>query len=107
MTVEPTRTYQLLYMNPVTTFQQYLPTAFVNGPWATDEVVAFVLPLFEEVLSFHENNQVGPFEKPDTIFISQGRLDIDEQFVHAPAFNHLALQSLLEHEQVEGFSITE
>src|SRR5258708_1942507 len=94
-------------MNPVTTFQQYLPTAFLNGPWATDEVVAFVLPLFEEVLSFHENNQVGAFEKPDTLFITHGRLDIDEQYTHAPACNPMALQPLLEHEQVEGFSVTE
>jgi len=94
-------------MNPVTTFRQYLPTAFLHGPWATDEVVAFVLPLFEEVLSFHENNQVGPFEKPDTIFVANGRLDIDEQFAHAPARNLPALQPLLEHEQVEGFSVTE
>lgn len=91
----------------VTTFQQYLPTAFINGPWATDEVVAFVLPLFEEVLSFHENGQVGPFEKPGTVFIHNGRLDINEQLAHAPVRNTLALKPLLEHDQAEGFSVTE
>ncbi|HSC37244.1 MAG TPA: hypothetical protein VLD19_05210, partial [Chitinophagaceae bacterium] len=94
-------------MNPATTFQQWLPTAFLNGPWATDEVVAFVLPLFEEVQSFHENGLVGSFERPDSIFLTNNRLDIDEQFAHAPLRNARALKPLLEHQQVEGFSVTE
>jgi len=98
----------MIMTNPVTTtFRQWLSTAFITGPWATDDVVAFILPLAEEVLSFHENGQVAPFEKPDTVFINNGRLDIDEQYAQAPLRNTPALQPLLAHEQLESFSITE
>ncbi len=94
-------------MSSNTTFQQYLQSAFTTGSWSTDEVIEFVLPLFEEVLSFHENNQVGSFEKPDTIFLTNGRLDIDENFTHYSATDLPALQKLLEYEQVNGYTITE
>lgn len=90
-----------------TTFQQYLQSSFTSGPWSTDEVIEFILPLFEEVLSFHENSQVGSFEKPDTIFLTNGRLDIDEAFAHQPVTNLSSLQKVLEYEQVNGFTITE
>ncbi|MGE9311555.1 AAA domain-containing protein [Niabella sp. CJ426] len=94
-------------MSTVTTFQQYLQSAFVNGPMSTDEVVEFVLPLFEEVASFHENGMVGSFENPDTVFLTNGRLDIDENYTHAPVTNFQALQTLLEQGQINGYAITE
>jgi superfamily I DNA and/or RNA helicase/predicted DNA-binding WGR domain protein len=94
-------------MSTNTTFQQYLQSAFTTGPLATDEVVEFVLPLFEEVLSFHENSQVGSFEKSDTIFLTNGRLDIDENFTHSPISNLPTLQKLLEYQQIHGYSVTE
>ncbi|HEV7330446.1 MAG TPA: AAA domain-containing protein [Flavisolibacter sp.] len=90
-----------------TTFQQYLQSAFLSGPWSTDEVIEFVLPLFEEVLSFHENNEVGSFEKPDTVFLTNGRLDIDEAHTHAPALQLAAVQALLDHQRIQGYTITE
>lgn len=93
-------------MNGNITFQQYLQSAFTSGPWATDEVIAFVLPLFEEVLGFHENNKVAPFEKPETVFISNNRLDIDEQQQHNPVSNMPELNRLLEHQQITGYQIT-
>src|ERR1700737_4699923 len=73
-------------------FKEFLPTAFDRGDYATDDVIAFVLPLFREVLSFHESGQVGPFEREDSLFITGHRLDIDENFAHAP---HLALSRVL------------
>ena len=72
----------------------------------SDEVIEFVLPLFEEVLSFHENNLVGSFEHPDTVFLTNGRLDIDENFTHAPSTNPEALQSLLNEQQINGYAVT-
>ena len=90
-----------------TTFQQYLQSSFTSGPWSTDEVIEFILPLFEEVLSFHENSQVGSFEKPDSIFLTNGRLDIDEAFTHPPVTNLSSLQEVVEYEQINGFTITE
>lgn len=69
-------------------FRDFLGEAFDNGNYATDDVIAFVLPLFKEVLSFHEANLVGPFEKEEALFITDGRLDIDENFAH-PALNNI------------------
>jgi superfamily I DNA and/or RNA helicase/predicted DNA-binding WGR domain protein len=94
-------------MTNVTTFQQYLQSAFASGPWTTDEVIEFVLPLFEEVLSFHDNSKVGSFDKPDTVFLNNGRLDIDENFTHAPSSNLNAVQKLLEYQQISGYNITQ
>lgn len=91
----------------VTTFQQHLHTAFIHGPWANEEILGFVLPLFEEVLSFHEAGQVGSFDIPDTVFLTNGRLDIDEQHTHAPLLNEPAIQKLLQQERINGFTITE
>ena len=59
-------------------FEHFLDTAFDNGQYATDDVIAFMLPLLEEVLSFHEGGQVAPFEKSKSLFITDNRLDIDE-----------------------------
>ena len=63
-------------------FHQFLETAFDNGTYATDDVIAFVLPLFEEVLSFHEAGLVAPFEKEEALFITDDRIDIDENLTH-------------------------
>ncbi|PQJ11823.1 DNA helicase [Flavipsychrobacter stenotrophus] len=93
-------------MTPTTTFQQYVQSAFTEELWSTDDVVQFVLPLFEEVLSFHENNQVGSFGNSDTVFLTNGRLDIDENYTHAPVTNVPALQDLLNTGQIGGFSIS-
>jgi superfamily I DNA and/or RNA helicase/predicted DNA-binding WGR domain protein len=62
-------------------FNQFLNTAFDNGNYATDDVIAFVLPLFEEVLTFHEAGQVAPFQNENALFISDGKLDIDEALI--------------------------
>lgn len=94
-------------MSTNTTFQQYLQSAFTTGPRSTDEIIEFVLPLFEEVLSFHENSQVGSFEKPETIFLTNGRLDIDENYTHAPLSNLTVIRDLLEYQQIHGYTITE
>ncbi len=64
-----------------TYFHQFLETAFDNGNYATDDVIAFVLPLFEEVVNFHEINKVAPFEKETALFITGNRIDIDEMLV--------------------------
>ncbi len=63
-------------------FHQFIETAFDKGSYATDDVIAFVLPLFEEVLSFHETGTVAPFDHEKTLFISANRADIDETLTH-------------------------
>lgn len=75
-------------------FRQFLETAFDNGNYATDDVIAFILPLFEEVLSFHEANQVAPFDKQESLFITDNRLDINEDFAHSSLNATSQLQKL-------------
>ena len=94
-------------MSSATTFQQYLQSAFLSGPLSTDEVIEFILPLFEEVKSFHDNNLVASFERPDTVFITNHRLDIDENCAHAPVINTEELQKLLDYQRIHGYTITE
>src|SRR5258708_12130173 len=65
-------------------FTAFLPAAFDRGDYSTDDSIAFVKPLFREVLSFHEAGQVGPFEREDALFLTAGVLDIDETKAHPP-----------------------
>jgi predicted DNA-binding WGR domain protein len=67
-------------------FKNFLTDAFAQGQYATDDVIAFVLPLFEEVLGFHENNLVAPFENESSLFITDLHLDIDETFSHSSKY---------------------
>jgi predicted DNA-binding WGR domain protein len=68
----------------VQSFRQFLKTAFDNGDYATDDVIAFVLPLCKEVISFHEAGLVAPFENESALFITDNRLDVDERAAHKP-----------------------
>ena len=68
----------------VQSFRQFLKGAFNNGDYATDDVIAFVLPLCKEVISFHEAGLVAPFENENALFITDHRLDIDERAAHKP-----------------------
>lgn len=93
--------------NQVQTFRKFLETAFDQGHYATDDVIAFVMPLFEEVLSFHEADQVGPFEKPESLFITDGRLDINEAFAHSQKDNISRVLALFESKNSTHFDIVE
>ncbi len=88
-----------------TTFRTFLETAFDNGKYATDDVIAFVFPLFEEVLSFHELNKVGPFNKEETLFITDNRLDIDENLTSRPTYNIAKITELLKSINVKHLDI--
>ncbi|AFD06308.1 AAA domain-containing protein [Solitalea canadensis] len=64
------------------TFKEFLNTAFDQGNYTTDDVIAFLTPLMEEVLSFHEEKKVASFERERSLFINNNVLDIDENFAH-------------------------
>lgn len=68
----------------VRTFRDFLEEAFDQGIYTTDDVISFVMPLFKEVLSFHEAELVAPFEREDALFLTNQKLDIDENFAHKP-----------------------
>src|SRR5437764_1402909 len=65
-------------------FRQFLQTAFEGGAYTTDELIAFVLPLFREVLSLHEEGRVAPFEYEDSIFVTTRQLHMDENRAQPP-----------------------
>lgn len=75
-------------------FKQFLRTAWDNGDYTTDDVIAFVLPLFQEVCSLHEMGLVAPFGKEEALFLTEQALDIDERLAHAPV-HHLSRVSAL------------
>jgi len=86
-------------------FRQFLSTAFDKGDYATDDVIAFVLPFLEELASFHENNLVAPFDREDLLFITENRLDIDENLVRAPMKNEASLKKLFEAFSAANFEV--
>ncbi|MFM2326422.1 MAG: hypothetical protein RIR31_624, partial [Bacteroidota bacterium] len=86
-------------------FHQFLQTAFDNGNYATDDVIAFVMPLFEEVLSFHEANLVAAFEKEEALFLTDNRLDIDEDFAHKAIVAKSKIEELFTSFKSKNFDI--
>lgn len=86
-------------------FHRFLETAFDQGMYATDDVIAFVMPLFEEVLSFHEAGQVAPFEREEALFITDNRLDIDEHLAKASSQSKSKLEELFAALRSQHFDI--
>jgi len=64
---------------------------------SSDDTIAFVLPLFKKVLALHEAGLVGPFEKQEAIFVTDGVADIDESMAHAPCNAPYRVQALFPH----------
>jgi len=69
----------------MTSFTAFLRTAFDKGDYSTDDTLAFVLPLFKEVLLLHEAALVAPFGREEALFVTDGVLHIDANSAHAPA----------------------
>ncbi len=88
-------------------FTAFLPAAFDRGDYSTDDSIAFVKPLFREVLSFHEAGQVGPFEREDALFLTAGVLDIDETKAHAPVQALYRVLALSPREQSRSFDVVD
>lgn len=86
-------------------FADFLKTAFNRGTYTTDDVIAFVLPLFEAVQQLHEQHMVAPFENPACLFVEQNYLDINEALAHTPTLNTTALNKLLEKNRSDQFEI--
>jgi predicted DNA-binding WGR domain protein len=91
----------------VQSFRQFLKTAFDNGDYATDDVIAFVLPLCKEVISFHEAGLVAPFENEHTLFITDNRLDIDERAAHKPMNAIGKVVALFEKHKANHFEVVD
>jgi hypothetical protein len=99
-------TYKIIDMDlQRISYRKFLETAFDNGDYATDDVIAFVVPLFEEVLSFHEVRTVAPFEQEATLFITDNRLDVGEQFAHVPKHGLSKIKALTQKTESKQFDV--
>ena len=65
-------------------FRAFLDTAFTNGSFPTDDVIAFVLPLFRQVLELHEAGCVAPFDRPDALHLQDHHLALEENTALQP-----------------------
>jgi len=86
-------------------FKKFLPTAFDEGDYTTDDVIAFVLPLFRGVLGFHESGKVGAFESEETLFLTERHLDIDILSAKAPSFALYRVLSLFPRVPSKNFEV--
>lgn len=94
----------MMPLHPIN-FKTFLTDAFEKGDYATDDIIAFVIPLFEEVLSFHEVNEVAPFDREDALFITDNRLDIDENYTSKPSYNSAQITALFKSIYSKQFEI--
>ena len=70
-------------MNPENkiTFIDFLKKGVANGGFQNEDIVAICTPLFQEVLTVHEQNKVAPLVGLNHILITNEMLDIDEKFI--------------------------
>ncbi len=88
-------------------FADFLESAFDKGDYSTDDVIAFVLPLFREVLRCHENGLVSPFEKDSALYVSEGRPHIDETLAHPASDALYRVQALYPKAHNKNFEVVE
>ena len=63
----------------------FLSTAFDQGDYSMDDIIASVLPLFKKVSGLHEAGLVAPFGNDDALYVIGNILEIDETLAHAPS----------------------
>lgn len=88
-----------------TYFKEFLHSAFDKGEYTTDDVIAFVLPLFREVCGLHEVGSIAPFGKEEALFLTEQTLDIDEQLAHIPSYALDRVLALFPREESRNFDI--
>lgn len=87
------------------TFESFLEDSIAKGGFHNDDIVAVVLPLFEEVLTCHEKGKVAPLDGLQHILINNDKLDIDETFFEDIKSNPSALAAIDTY-QSKAFDIT-
>jgi predicted DNA-binding WGR domain protein/DNA polymerase III delta prime subunit len=66
-------------------FKDFLSTAFEKGDYSTDDIIAFVLPLFKKISGLHEAGLVSPFGNDDALYVMGNIAGIDETLAYAPS----------------------
>ncbi len=70
-----------------TRFLTFLREANHAGGFTNDDVVAVIMPLLEEVHSFHLSGKVAPLDDISSLLITNEKLDIDENLISSPKNN--------------------
>ncbi|MCW3102786.1 MAG: hypothetical protein JWO09_1226 [Bacteroidetes bacterium] len=70
-----------------TEFYSFLSEGIGKGGFTNDDVVAVIMPLLEEVHSFHLSGKVAPLDKLSSILVTNEKLDIDESLAGSPCNN--------------------
>lgn len=75
-------------------FIDFLNEKIEHGGFQNDDAIATILPLLQEVLTFHEQGKVAPIEGLKHILITNDLLDVDENFILPPSFNYSKLEEI-------------
>lgn len=86
-------------------FIPFIRKTIADGGCTNDDVVAMMMPLLEEVFTFHEINKVAPLDNTDTLLITNEKLDIDEHLIKEPSYNFDTIHALFP-KDVKAFEIS-
>src|SRR4051812_42307765 len=68
-------------------FRKFLNTAFVGGLYSNDDLIAFVLNLFRETATAHDEGMIAPFGQTDALIVLNGCLTFDHNGFQQPVKN--------------------
>lgn len=77
------------------TFHQFLKDGIEGGGFTNDDVISVIMPLLEEVNTFHIEGNVAPLDSMSSLLITNEKLDIDERLIKAPSDNLSKIKPLL------------
>ena len=80
-----------------TAFHQFLLDGIDKGGFTNDDVISVVMPLLEEVNTFHSSGSVAPLHQISSLLITNDKLDIDESLIRMPLDNLLKIKEVLPH----------
>src|SRR5687768_7314006 len=75
-------------------FRAFLKQAADAGGFGTDDVLAAVLPLFEQVAGAHETQRVAPLDGIGDLRVTDTRLTLDPAAFRAPRKNLARVEAL-------------
>jgi predicted DNA-binding WGR domain protein len=81
-------------MSADTPFLQFLRSGNDRGGFQTDDVLACMLPLLEQVRAAHEGGRVAPLQGTEHLLVKERRLAIDPTRFQAPRKNSAAVEQL-------------
>ena len=81
-------------MSDTPAFLAFLRRGNEAGGFATDDVLAAVLPLLDQVAAAHEQGNVAPLDGVAAVRVEEGGLRVDDAGFHAPRKNIVRIEAL-------------